>query len=32
MKCPKCGYEIPELDDDDDEWKADPKLMMKVKP
>lgn len=20
MKCPKCGYEIPELDDDEEEY------------
>jgi len=23
MKCPKCGYEIPEYDDDDEEEKSD---------
>jgi len=21
MKCPKCGYEIPEFDDEDEEYK-----------
>jgi len=44
MKCPKCGYEIPEFDDEDEgetfdlfkdvgtKWKVDPELLIKRLP